>query len=253
VFKDTASLEAGTEFSVVIEQVLRSAFVVLVVIGANWVGVNKDGSCRIDDERDFVRKEVSIALKLRARIIPLLIDGATIPQHLPADIQGLANLQALRIRQDPDFQGDLTILLAQLRSISPERLRPTISERVREVQPKAFGDRTLLGTQSEAGPPTGQPLGCDPNYRIFLGSPDSMGSVALPVLEDWYRQLSAQRRELGERRLDGPGALGEFIKQQAQALRQSQGANVLLGVYLVVHRTERAASILVKVGLSSDN
>jgi hypothetical protein len=71
--------------------------VLLAVIGPRWLSVaNKDGKRRIDDPNDFVRLEIAAALRRDVRVIPVLVEGATMPsaEELPEDIKALARRQA---------------------------------------------------------------------------------------------------------------------------------------------------------------
>jgi hypothetical protein len=77
--------------------------VVLVLFSSAkaWLGINELGGRRIDDEEDFVRKEVALALGMDKYVIPLLFDdsGSLPPaSKLPEDIQDLVYCKQVRIR-----------------------------------------------------------------------------------------------------------------------------------------------------------
>lgn len=247
VFKDTASIRPGDDFGSDIERVVASAFIVLVVMGRNWVGERPDGTRRIDDEADYVRMEVEVAIQRRAKIIPLLIDESKIPE-LPRELRALRRFQSLRIRQDPDFRGDLTVLLTQLRRIVPERFRPGIDERVRQVQPEAFGERTLAGLTNNQVVPSGDD---DEANERQLGWLDSEGNVARPVLEQWQRDLLAwrlQHRDDSDEPLD---ALAKRLRIEAARLRDEHG-DVPVGAFLIAYPARHAVSLIVRPGGTSD-
>ena len=59
---------------------LRSCEVLLVVIGPQWLSaVDEHGARRLDNELDYVRLEISVALTNRIPVMPLLVKGAGMP------------------------------------------------------------------------------------------------------------------------------------------------------------------------------
>jgi hypothetical protein len=72
----------------------------LVLIGESWISV-KDarGRRRLDDPHDFVGVEIAAVLERDIPVIPVLIQGATMPTQadLPARMQGLARRNALEM------------------------------------------------------------------------------------------------------------------------------------------------------------
>src|SRR4051794_28269848 len=80
VFLDVATIQPGTDFKSAIDNAVRNAAVVLVVIGRDWLTVtNAHGQRRLDDRDDFVRLEVAAALLYQKPLIPVLVRGATMP------------------------------------------------------------------------------------------------------------------------------------------------------------------------------
>ena len=47
-----------------------------MLIGPRWAGAEPAGPRRIDDEQDFVRLEVAVALDSGAQVVPVLLPGA---------------------------------------------------------------------------------------------------------------------------------------------------------------------------------
>lgn len=108
VFMDIDTIVPGTDFVVELDRALGSTAVVVVVIGRKWLAVtNPDGSRRIDDSADFVRREIHTALQRGTRVIPLLVQGAMMPSaaDLPADLAALATKQASAIQHE-EFSAD---------------------------------------------------------------------------------------------------------------------------------------------------
>lgn len=109
VFQDVGDIAPGADFVATLERCLATAGVVLVLIGRGWLAArDADGRRRLDDPQDFVRREIEAALAAGTPLLPLLLDGATMPaaEQLPASLQPLARRQALRLEQlswDADF------------------------------------------------------------------------------------------------------------------------------------------------------
>ncbi len=103
VFMDLDSIEAGTDFVEAIQAGVASCRILIALIGPRWVTVTDgEGRRRLDDPDDYVRFEIRTALERRARVIPVLVDGATMPhrQQLPDDLAALARLNALQMSYD---------------------------------------------------------------------------------------------------------------------------------------------------------
>jgi hypothetical protein len=107
-----------SRFSTHISESLDRCDTLLVVIGPRWLGVAPDGSRRIDDPTDFVRREVAQALARNIRVIPLLIDRTEMPSgnSLPEDVKTLAFRNALRVDSDADFHHHINRLCSSLQS-----------------------------------------------------------------------------------------------------------------------------------------
>jgi TIR domain len=101
VFFDVAAIEPGANFVDTIRSRLRSSEVVLAIIGDGWLSAT-DASFgrRLDDPNDLVRLELSMALSLGTRVIPILLDNAQMPSQgqLPVDLKPLALCNAEFIR-----------------------------------------------------------------------------------------------------------------------------------------------------------
>jgi hypothetical protein len=73
VFRDIDSIRLGSDFVEIIEKALAGSSVVLAVIGPRWL------SSRLDNEDDFVRLEITAALRLNIPVIPVLVEGVGFP------------------------------------------------------------------------------------------------------------------------------------------------------------------------------
>jgi hypothetical protein len=95
---DTATINPGQEWPSRIEQAIRGASVVLVLIGPRWLAAEANGRRRIDDPEDWVRLEIEAALR-RAEIavVPVLLEGAKMPSEddLPESLRALTRRNAI--------------------------------------------------------------------------------------------------------------------------------------------------------------
>jgi hypothetical protein len=100
VFMDVEGIEPGADFVTAIETAVGSCRVLIVVIGDEWLNIrDAEGRRRLDDPHDFIRLEVAAALARSIRVVPVLVDGATMPrgEDLPPEMQGLARRQAIAV------------------------------------------------------------------------------------------------------------------------------------------------------------
>lgn len=102
MFFDVNSIEPGHDFDEVINERLAKSDIVLAVIGDRWLDVqDANGQRRLDDHQDTVRRELSTALAMKLRVIPILLDKADMPsvKDLPDDLKLLANRNAFFVRE----------------------------------------------------------------------------------------------------------------------------------------------------------
>lgn len=121
VFMDCESIPAGENFVITLLERVRSAQVVLAIIGPHWLTASDDsGRRRLDDPEDWTRRELAEALSSGIRVIPVLTDLATLPAkaELPADIADLSECQYRHLRRR-EANTDLARLVADLTSLDP--------------------------------------------------------------------------------------------------------------------------------------
>jgi hypothetical protein len=100
VFKDVDSIELGDDFVEVITRAVGACAVLLAVIGREWLTItDAHGQRRLDNPNDFVRLEIEAALTRNVRVIPILVDGASMPRadELPDSLARLERRQALEL------------------------------------------------------------------------------------------------------------------------------------------------------------
>lgn len=105
VFVDFRSLPPGEPYPDELRANLARCEVLVAVIHPDWH----------NDLSRWVRFEIATALRMGKKVIPVLLDGATLPpaEELPDDISAIAFRQACRLRQEPfDQYDDLDRLIA---------------------------------------------------------------------------------------------------------------------------------------------
>lgn len=124
IFYDVETLEAGLNFDQSISKALNESKVLLAMIGPHWLkAADSNGVKRITKPEDWVRKEISEALKMNLRVIPVLVNGAEMPDSLglPDDLRELSLKHAQELsssRWNYDV-GELTKVLEKIISKTP--------------------------------------------------------------------------------------------------------------------------------------
>ncbi len=148
----------------------------LALIGGRWLTVtDNEGQRRLDNPEDFVRLEIEAALKRNVRVIPILVEGARLPQdhELPPSLATLARRQALEL--DPSrFQADVERLLRELDSVPPSNP---------EFRVVTLPDRSEVRDED-------LPLIIEGEYS------GDMGAGVRVILEDSYGQYYVQNPEV---------------------------------------------------------
>ncbi len=138
VFIDVDDIVAGQSFTDAIRRAVGDSEVLLVLIGKRWLGERDDGPPRIAEPGDFVAMEVAAGLAKGMRVIPILLDGATMPTaaQLPGSLRTLTERNALELG-NTRFAADIDRLVRVLRDAlgEPAPARST---------PPARPSRTLL-------------------------------------------------------------------------------------------------------------
>ena len=110
VFMDIDAIEPGADFVEHIEREVGACEVLIALIGRDWLEArDAEGRRRLEDPDDWVRLELKTGLQRDIRVIPVLVQGATMPRadELPDDLRRLARRNALEIgdiRWRYDFQ-----------------------------------------------------------------------------------------------------------------------------------------------------
>jgi len=116
VFRDLDDIRPGVNFVRAIEDGVIGCDVMLVLIGKRWLDVrDSSGRRRIDNPEDFVRREIAEALESNIRVLPVLVNDASMPaeNELPEALARLASIQAIPL-SDERWDYDLGQLLASI-------------------------------------------------------------------------------------------------------------------------------------------
>jgi hypothetical protein len=113
VFLDTSIIKPGEEFPVELNKAVSNSKVVVALIGKNWKGGNPQIN-RLEDENDWVRRELEIALQdKKKKIFPVIVKGAKIKtafKGLPLSLEPLTFLNCIELREK-EFKQDLLPLI----------------------------------------------------------------------------------------------------------------------------------------------
>jgi formylglycine-generating enzyme required for sulfatase activity len=183
VFKDVDSLPFGVDFAEYLDQAVSECQVVLVVIGKSWSTVTEaDGSPRLQNPDDFVRIEVESALKRGIPVIPVLLEGASMPKRnqLPESLHTLCRRNGTQVGYDPRFHADMGRLVKGIQGLLRVAEEPSVVEALVEEPPT----QPIELPPKEATPLEPSPLEIDlgegvtldlvriPGGTFLMGSPE---------------------------------------------------------------------------------
>jgi hypothetical protein len=125
VFMDIDDIGPGSDFVNAIAEHIAACDLVLVLIGRQWLAAaDAHGRRRLEDPADFVRLEVLKALHRKLRIIPVLLNKASMPSEaqLPLELKALARRQAMELA-DERWDYDLAQLVKAAGGADGQRSR----------------------------------------------------------------------------------------------------------------------------------
>ena len=105
VFVDVDNIPYGIDFVDHIRDMLSRCDVFLAIIGRKWRGKVVGGRSRLDYPDDFVRLELETALAQSMAVLPVLVDGAKMPEadKLPAGLRSVCRINAAPLDAGKDF------------------------------------------------------------------------------------------------------------------------------------------------------
>lgn len=119
VFMDVDTIALGRDFRKVLDESLNQCRLLLAIVGRHWLDcVDAHGRRRLDDPADFVRLEVGTALRRDIPVVPVRVQGASMPgqEQLPDDLKDLAYRNAFEITHER-WGSDVQLLAERLRPL----------------------------------------------------------------------------------------------------------------------------------------
>ena len=212
VFLDVSNIEPGKDFVLEIKEVVGTCDVFLAMIGEHWLESAGDStSRRIDNQRDLIRVEVATALERNIRVIPILVDNATLPDEdaLPTDLASLARRNARQVSFE-SFHSDMDSFIRVL-----ERILAGPSAKPQNV--------AEAKNEQREGRSSG-PLATNLPFTVSLAT---LGGVATPLIRRGTK-LPAEATEVFSTAADDQSSVE--IKLFAGERKQTT-ENVLLGTF----------------------
>jgi TIR domain len=118
VFMDVDTILPGANFRKILKDWVNQCEVLLALIGPGWIDSSdpKSKGLRLDNPSDFVRIEIGEALARDIPVVPVLLDGAPLPDMglLPDDLKELVDRQAEFVEYRT-FDADVERLIRKLR------------------------------------------------------------------------------------------------------------------------------------------
>jgi hypothetical protein len=124
VFIDVDNIPAGVDFRAAIGKTIAQSAVMLVMIGPTWLVATDAHGRRLEQVNDRVRIEVESGLLRGMPVIPVLVDGAKMPEarDLPPTLSQLAYQNSREVAPNPHFQLDINRLIESIAQIGVPRI-----------------------------------------------------------------------------------------------------------------------------------
>lgn len=99
VFRDVGGISPGEDFKHKIEESMERTGALIVLIGPNWLVSETGGKPRLHEPGDQVADEIKAALDRKRVIVPVLVEGASMPreENLPDGLKELTRRNAVSI------------------------------------------------------------------------------------------------------------------------------------------------------------
>lgn len=117
VFIDVDALTPGDNATEILVRAINASNAILVIIGPNWLNGHNRHQRLMSRPYDPIRVEVETGLTRGIRVIPILVDGASMPKatDLPPSLAPLIRRTPIALRHDT-FLVDSNRLVTELRA-----------------------------------------------------------------------------------------------------------------------------------------
>lgn len=255
-FRDIDSIDAGADFVDALEHAIGAARVCIVLIGDTWLSQrHMDGTRRLDDPDDHVRREIELALANDdLLVLPVLVEGAVMPnaEQLPSSLVRLARLQAVEL-SDSRWDFDLSRVATVLRDAG---VRATVVTRTPRWLWPLLGAMALLLAAVGAFSLRGQGSDADAFMGLWQLPNGSFWTVrekqgGLWIEETHYESREVWKRGVGEHDGDRLSVALELVFERKpfrylHELRLSDDGRALIGAVRRSDRHEERSLVLTR-------
>ncbi len=218
IFMDVDNIRIGSKWQQEITQSLEKANVLIVAIGKNWLKVqDKNYRRRIDNEDDWVRKEIEYAISRKIEILPLLL-GGEIPtaEALPDSLKRLSEIQFQSVSA-LNWREDIAKLICYLKENGLKALEeaipypkpligklfpvPLTSGQIKQILPEILNWHLVEYLTKEEHPQAGLAIEKNFRFKTFEKSIEFMSIMAkhISVIDhhpEWENQWKTLRIRL---------------------------------------------------------
>ena len=163
IFMDIDSIEPGEDFISVIEQTVGACDILIAMIGQHWLASGDPPVRRLEKPEDFVRLEIATALSRGIRVVPVLVEDATMPaaQELPEPLQKLVRRNALQI-SDVHWRSGVERLVETLEKVLENKTaaakpqpRPAVEPSRSAIHERGISTPPAVAKDGDFAPPAG--------------------------------------------------------------------------------------------------
>ena len=120
IFYDTEGIDYGNEFPKAITDAIEKSDVMLVIVGTKSMELFREKE--VEKKVDYVLEEIVYAKTKGCKIIPLLIEGANMPEIVPKRVEFFTKLNADFIRHEK-FVQDVQSLKKTIKKLNPKVIK----------------------------------------------------------------------------------------------------------------------------------
>lgn len=234
VFLDHSSIDFGGTWPEEINEALNRSKTVLVVIGPGWLKSRDQWERRrLDNEQDWVRREIVLALNDNKTVVPVLIRDARLPpaEALPESMRSLPERQKIDLRADywdhdvglllsrfPDARGGSNFRLAN-------ELSATLAEKIAYCRERDLKFRSGHLLAALLGLPSGFALTC------FEIAKPAFGGEVKQLIDTFLVRQSREESERGFEPFvleDHPIVLDAFARAKTEGVDALDERHLLL-------------------------